>query len=69
MLTERGHKFPKTVTSYGRDANTQTAVEDFSGTTEEATNSALEDYLSLEPVIYILPGTTVSVVVNRDLVF
>ena len=60
---------PRFIVSEESDANTRTAVEDFSGTTEDATNSALEDYLSLEPVIYIFPGTTVSVLVNRDLVF
>lgn len=49
--------------------NSQDLAEDLSGDLQNQTQSVLNDYLSLPPVIYIGQGTKLSVIVNRDLVF
>jgi len=44
-------------------------AEDVGADLQNVTNSILDDYLSLPPIIYIDQGAAMSIFVNRDLVF
>ncbi|WP_435171628.1 TrbI/VirB10 family protein [Falsirhodobacter sp. 1013] len=60
---------PQVVVDDSAGANTQELAEDVGEDLENTTQSVMNDYLSLPPVIYIDQGTTMTVFVNRDLVF
>ena len=60
---------PQVVVDDSAGENTQELAEDVGEDLENTTQSVMNDYLSLPPVIYIDQGTTMTVFVNRDLVF
>ena len=57
--------FDENGVAYDKDA--ADAADQVGGDLESASNSALDDYLSLGPVIHVDQGETVTVMVDRDL--
>lgn len=60
---------PQVIVDDNAGENTRELAEDVGEDLENTTQSVMNDYLSLPPVIYIDQGTTMTVFVNRDLVF
>lgn len=60
---------PQVIVDDGAGENTQELAENVGDDLENTTQSVMDEYLSLPPVIYIDQGTTMTVFVNRDLVF